>query len=768
MRKRLTVASVAVSILAATSLVSPAWGAPRPIAQAIVVFEAPDAPPDPAPVMGEYPAEDYEDAAAALPDALVDALAEQGQTGEEYLAKADAAAAAADVVPALDVTIDVLGARLDGSTLVVTVPTQLQVPIVEAAGAVAEVGPAAAVDLAVSTPQFAQELAGGDAFSFQVSVGVSSRCSIGFNGLRVADGDSRFATAGHCSSGNNDYYSWLEQEYAGGPFTQYANARIGRPILGSFGLGGGYDFGLVDVDSTQPRTWEPAPAIRYWGGEMGQPPGQATAITDRIPAVVGATICKSGSTTGWTCGQVLAVDEPVDVQGAIVNSIVTTVCVSSGDSGGGGVIGSAAVGIVSWTESDVPCGHELYTSGMFPLVSIDPVAPTGATSAPDLEPIVSVGNVIFGSPTDGGVAAATITGVLGASGARHSVDLYFDGSATPVRVAVAADGSWTASATGLSPGVHTVRGQGVWGAWSRGPISAPISFTVTGGTISGNVDDHVGANLAGVCVDAWSGGSLYGSSVSAANGNYSVTGAPVGVTTLHFRDCVNDSRTFEDEWWDDADNAATAAPIPVGFAESVTGRDAALALAGPFADVRNNHAFAPQINWMYTEGLSNGYLDAGVRTYHPVEDVSRQAMAAFLYRYSGSPAFDLPDEPTFDDVPADHPFHTEIEWMKVAGITNGNVGPNGTLLYLPSEPVSRQAMSAFLYRLAGSPEFTPPGTPSFTDVPAHHSFATQVEWMKANAVTNGYDDGGSFSYHPAESVSRQAMAAFLSRYDGIE
>jgi len=38
-------------------------------------------------------------------------------------------------------------------------------------------------------------------------------------------------------------------------------------------------------------------------------------------------------------------------------------------------------------------------------------------------------------------------------------------------------------------------------------------------------------------------------------------------------------------------------------------------------------------------------------------------MAAFLYRLVGSPAFDAPASPSFDDVGLTHPFFDEIEWL---------------------------------------------------------------------------------------------------------
>src|SRR5687767_12372542 len=55
---------------------------------------------------------------------------------------------------------------------------------------------------------------------------------------------------------------------------------------------------------------------------------------------------------------------------------------------------------------------------------------------------------------------------------------------------------------------------------------------------------------------------------------------------------------------------------------------------------------------------------------------------------------------SFSDVPDTHPFHDEIAWLTQKGITTGF--EDGT--YRPGDPVTRQAMAAFLQRLgAASP-----------------------------------------------------------------
>jgi hypothetical protein len=155
------------------------------------------------------------------------------------------------------------------------------------------------------------------------------------------------------------------------------------------------------------------------------------------------------------------------------------------------------------------------------------------------------------------------------------------------------------------------------------------------------------------------------------------------------------------------------------------------------------------------EGIAGGYADG---TFRPASSITRQAMAAFLYRLAGEPTLTPPPTPTFPDVPSSHPFFHEIEWLASTGVTSGY--PDGT--YRPTATVTRQSMAAFLYRLAGEPTLTPPPTPTFPDVPSSHPFFHEIEWLASTGVTSGYPDG---TYRPTSAVSRQAMSAFLHRFD---
>ena len=177
------------------------------------------------------------------------------------------------------------------------------------------------------------------------------------------------------------------------------------------------------------------------------------------------------------------------------------------------------------------------------------------------------------------------------------------------------------------------------------------------------------------------------------------------------------------------------------------------AVEKPFKDIPLDFPFVQEIRWLAQSGITTGFSDG---TFRPSASVERQAMAAFLYRAAGSPDFEAPAVSPFTDVRPTDPFYTEIAWLAEQGITTGF--SDGT--FRSTAPIERQAMAAFLYRWAGEPAFTAPATSPFSDVATSHPFYAEITWLARVQITNGYSDGTFRSLTP---VARDAMAAFLFR-----
>ena len=88
----------------------------------------------------------------------------------------------------------------------------------------------------------------------------------------------------------------------------------------------------------------------------------------------------------------------------------------------------------------------------------------------------------------------------------------------------------------------------------------------------------------------------------------------------------------------------------------------------PFKDVDASYPFYKEIVWMYQQGITTGYPDG---TFRPNDSVSREAMAAFFYRQARDYRFYAPRHTSFVDVNGDNLVYTEISWLADRGISRG-------------------------------------------------------------------------------------------------
>jgi streptogrisin C len=190
-------------------------------------------------------------------------------------------------------------------------------------------------EVAAQAPQtFAAGTVGGDPY-YTGNV----RCSIGFS---VHGG---FVTAGHCGQPGASVRGWdgsLMGQFRGSSFpgNDYAHVSIGHG-------------------------WWTVPVVLGWGTVPDQ------LVRGSAEAPIGSSICRSGSTTHWHCGTVLAKNETVNYsQGAVHQMTKTSVCAQPGDSGGSFITGDQAQGVTSGGWGNCSTGGQTWFQPVNEILSV--------------------------------------------------------------------------------------------------------------------------------------------------------------------------------------------------------------------------------------------------------------------------------------------------------------------------------------------------------------------------------------------------------------
>ncbi|MGC4891802.1 S1 family peptidase [Micromonospora sp. DT227] len=164
------------------------------------------------------------------------------------------------------------------------------------------------------------DVRGGDAFF----INDAGRCSVGFS---VVGG---FVTAGHCGRPG-------DRTTGGNRVAQGTFAASSFP---------GDDWAVVETNGD----WTPQGVVNDFNG--GTVP-----VNGSTEAPVGASICRSGSTTGTRCGVVQAKNATVNYpEGTVTGLTRTDVCAEPGDSGGAWLSGDQAQGVTSGGSGDCTRG----------------------------------------------------------------------------------------------------------------------------------------------------------------------------------------------------------------------------------------------------------------------------------------------------------------------------------------------------------------------------------------------------------------------------
>ncbi|MEU3661893.1 S1 family peptidase [Streptomyces sp. NPDC032940] len=162
-------------------------------------------------------------------------------------------------------------------------------------------------------------------------------CSVGY-GARDGSGRQVLVTAGHCVENLPDLY------YDG---THFAKGTTGRFHHGRDSV----DMGLASVDAGTAI----ATRVGTWNN------GADIAVKGSRRAPVGSDVCKSGATSGWTCGSIKAYDysvtytDPGQPATLVTGLGLSDVCDLGGDSGGPWISGDQGQGVTSGGRTDNRC-----------------------------------------------------------------------------------------------------------------------------------------------------------------------------------------------------------------------------------------------------------------------------------------------------------------------------------------------------------------------------------------------------------------------------
>lgn len=193
------------------------------------------------------------------------------------------------------------------------------------------------VEKSTVAPVPARDIRGGDEFHRPTGDGWVTLCSIGF---AVSGG---FVTAGHCGQ-------------TGNAVTAPDGTALGTYRGSTFP---GHDWAWVGTTST----WTPTPAVNnYAGGTV--------AVAGSSEQGIGASVCRSGRTTGWRCGVIQEKNVTINYgDGDIPGMATGSACAEGGDSGGSVISGNQAQGVTSGRIGDCSTNGRFIYQPLNPILS---------------------------------------------------------------------------------------------------------------------------------------------------------------------------------------------------------------------------------------------------------------------------------------------------------------------------------------------------------------------------------------------------------------
>jgi len=170
-----------------------------------------------------------------------------------------------------------------------------------------------------------------------------------------------------------------------------------------------------------------------------------------------------------------------------------------------------------------------------------------------------------------------------------------------------------------------------------------------------------------------------------------------------------------------------------------------------FSDVAADAWYAGAVMYCREHDLMAG---TSATTFAPESSLTRAQLATVLYRIEGTPAVTGTD--AFIDTVDGAWYSDAVVWASQKEVMGGYGGG----LFGPNDPVTREQMTAILWRYAGSPAANPA---ALSDAGSTSTYAVSaVNWAVSNSIVAPVS-GAAFA--PKDNATRAQVAAALMNYD---
>lgn len=180
----------------------------------------------------------------------------------------------------------------------------------------------------------------------------------------------------------------------------------------------------------------------------------------------------------------------------------------------------------------------------------------------------------------------------------------------------------------------------------------------------------------------------------------------------------------------------------------------------PFADVSKKAWYYPGVKYAYKNSLFNGISE---KAFGPDSSMTRAMLVTVLYRMEGSPEVDRSGR-GFTDVVRDSWYEGGVIWASSCGVVNGM----GNGIFAPDLSVTREQMSAILCRYAalkGVDTSERVDLNSFPDCGSVSSWAEEsLSWACAEGIISGSASDKGLLLLPSGNATRAQVATVLMRY----